>query len=279
MQHQLIDREGGYRLTDTVRLAATRYANSLERRSALIPLTLNRQIGAIATAWAGVFLLASVPKLLFPATPLHSLADMLAIGLPYLLIAFAPIAGYGIAAGSFPGGVLTAQPGMRLAIYGKWRRLSVLEARKLPTYGPAGFMASMLVGLLLNVVLRSFEFLLAVPALGNHAPDWGQALFHLMAADVVVMSFFYMVCFVMALRNVPYFPRMLLFTWALDIATQMIIARQLGGMANLPTGVASSLNSLLHGNITKVMISAFVWLPYLILSDRVNITYRLRLRD
>ncbi len=139
-------------------------------------------------------------------------------------------------------------------------------------------MASMLIGLLLNVVLRSFEFLIAVPALGSQAPGWGQALFQLMAADVAVMSFFYMVCFVMALRNVPLFPRMLIFTWSLDILAQLIIARQLGAMGDLPMPVAASLGSLLYGNIQKVLISIFVWLPYLMLSERVNVTYRHRRR-
>ena len=103
-------------------------------------------------------------------------------------------------------------------------------------------------------------------------------MFHLMAADVIVMSFFYMVCFVMALRSVPLFPRMLLFVWALDIAAQLIIAINIGAMADLPHFVAAPLQDLLHGNIQKVFISAFVWLPYLILSDRVNVTYRLRER-
>jgi hypothetical protein len=33
---------------------------------------------------------------------------------------------------------------------------------------------------------------------------------------------------------------------------------------------------LLQGNIKKVMISMVIWLPYLILSERVNLTYRSR---
>ena len=39
----------------------------------------------------------------------------------------------------------------------------------------------------------------------------------------------------------------------------------------------AALGSLLSGNVTKVLISAAIWLPYLILSERVNLTYRLRL--
>lgn len=265
-------------MADWAREGMIAYARRLEARSAGIPRTLNRKIGAIAAAWLIVFGLAGLLRLLFPAAPFAGMGDFLGTALPYLLIALAPIAGYRIAAGSFPNGVLTAQPDIRLSIYGKWRQLSVLDARSNPAFGPTGFMASLLIGLLLNVVLRSFEFLLAMPAVTGEAPAWSQAMFHLMAADVIVMSFFYMACFVMALRSVPLFPRMLLFVWALDIAAQLIIAGQIGSITDLPLSVAGPLQDLLYGNIQKVFISAFVWLPYLILSDRVNLTYRRRVR-
>jgi hypothetical protein len=263
-------------MADRLQQGMAAYAGRLQARSAAVPRTLNRKIGAIATAWLIVFGLASVLRLLFPASPFAGMGDFLATALPYLLIALAPIAGYRIAAGSFPDGVITAQPDIRLAIYGKWRRLSVLDARANPAFGPTGFMASLLIGLLLNVVLRSFEFLTAMPAVSGGAPAWSQALFHLMAADVVIMSFFYMICYVLALRSVPLFPRMLLFAWALDIAAQMFIANQIAAMPGLPLMVAEPLKDLLYGNIQKVFISMFVWLPYLILSERVNITYRQR---
>ena len=155
-------------------------------------------------------------------------------------------------------------------------RLDLLAAHDHPAFGPAGLMASLLIGLLLNVVLRSGEFLLAMPAVNAHAPGWAARLFALMATDVAVMSFFYTVCFVLALRKVPLFPRMLLFTWLLDATAQLIIARQIGLYADLPPAIAQNLGELLRGNVTKVMISMLVWLPYLILSERVNVTYRHR---
>ena len=137
-------------------------------------------------------------------------------------------------------------------------------------------MASLMIGLLINIVFRSFEFLLAIPAIDSHAPLWSRELFLFMAADVAVMSFFYMVCFVMALRTAPLFPRMLLLAWGLDICSQLMIAGHFGGIPDLPASVAAPLHLLLEGNIHKVLISAFVWLPYLILSERVNVTYRQR---
>ncbi|HKR91219.1 DUF2569 domain-containing protein [Novosphingobium sp.] len=261
-----------------IQSGANDYAAGISRRSIGISRTLNRRVAVIATAWAIVFLLGSIPRVIFAPVPVNDAADLAALALPYLLIAAAPLAGLCLAERSFPAGTLTAQPEIRLAFYGKWRRLSVTEARADPAFGPTGFMASLLIGLLLNVVVRSFEFLVAVPPLNGHAPPWGQALFHMMAADVIVMGFFYMVCFVLALRSVPYFPRMLLFAWGLDVVMQLLIAQQVAATAGLPAEVADALQTLLRGNIDKVLISATVWLPYLLLSDRVNITYRQRMR-
>lgn len=254
------------------------YVADLERRSVAIPRLLNRQIGAIAAAWLVVFALAIMPRLIAPATPVHSLRDLLPIGLTYMAVALAPIAGYGLAAASFPRGTKTAPLELRLSLYGRWQRLNIIDARSNPAFGPTGFMASMLVGLLLNVVMRTFEYLLAVPAMNHHAPGWAQMLSLVMTLDVAIMSFFYMVCFVLALRSVPWFPRMLVFAWVLDIAMQLIIARHIGTLPDLPHMVAQPLGNLLEGNIQKVLISAFVWVPYLVLSDRVNVTYRHRIR-
>ena len=254
-----------------------RYFASLQRRSVLIARFFEMRMGAVAAAWLAVFALACLPRVLFPATPVENLGEIAMLVLPYALIAAAPLAGFAIAAGSFPRGLLSAQPSLRLSFYGRWKKLGVLEARSNPAFGPAGFMASMLIGLLLNVVVRSFEFLLAMPAMGGDAPLWGNRLFVLMAGDVIVMSFFYMVCFVMALRSVPLFPRMLLFAWGIDVVIQLLIAKTIAATPGVPAMVAQPLHALLEGNITKVLISAFVWLPYLILSDRVNVTYRLRI--
>lgn len=262
----------------TIRSGMDQYAADLSRRSLAVSRTLSRRIAAITATWSLVFLLAGIPRVVFAPVPVHGLADLAALALPYLLIAAAPLAGLWLTECSFPAGTLTAQPDIRLAIYGQWQRLSVTEARANPVFGPAGFMASLLIGLLLNVVVRSFEFLAAVPPLNSHAPQWGQTLFHMMAADVITMGFFYMVCFVLALRSVPYFPRMLLFAWGLDVTMQLLIANEVAGTHGLPRGVASALQTLLSGNIDKVLISMAVWLPYLILSDRVNVTYRQRAR-
>jgi hypothetical protein len=254
------------------------YLENIAARSRAIARFFELRMSAVAVAWLVIVGLAILPRLLFPLTPVAGLGGAIRLMTPYVLIALAPIAGYLVASGSFPRGLIAGQPQIRFAIYGRWRALGVIEARQNPAYGPAGFMASLLVGLLLNVVVRTFEFLLSMPAMGGSAPLWGDRLFGLMAADVVIMSFFYMVCFVMALRTVPLFPRMLLFAWCVDVAMQLVIAGAIMATPGVPAMVSAPLHGLLQGNITKVLISAFVWLPYLILSDRVNVTYRRRVR-
>lgn len=252
------------------------YAQELQRRSVNAVQFFHGRMGVLALAWLAVFTPLALFKIAFAISPVHNFADLAMLVLPYLLIAIAPIAGYVVASGSFPYGLLCGQPAFRLAKFGKWQQLNLFEAQANPVFGPAGFMASLMIGMLINVVFRSFEFMLAVPAMNGHAPQWGQSLFLIMAADVIVMSFFYMVCFVMALRKIPLFPRMLLFAWALDIGMQLMIAEHISSIAGLPAIVVSPLRDLLEGNITKVLISAFVWLPYLLLSERVNVTYRSR---
>lgn len=256
--------------------AFVRYGQSLHERSCAAVRFLSHHMGALALAWCGIVALVGSAKVLTALSPIHGVSDLAALVLPYMLIALAPIIGYRIARASFPAGASSPQPSIRLAAIGKWRKLDFAEAQAHPEFGPTGFMASLLIGMLLNVVIRSFEFMLAVPAMNSHAPGWGQAIFHVMAADVIVMNFFYMVAFVMALRSVPLFPRMLLFAWVIDIALQTTIATQVSAYKDLPVAVAAPLNDLLQGNLTKVFISAAIWLPYLILSERVNVTYRRR---
>lgn len=232
----------------------------------------------LIVSWILVIVALGMAKVAFSPLPIRGVADLLAMCAPYLLVALAPIAGYRVAVGSFPRGMLSALPAICLCRYGRWRQLDVVSARQNPAFGPAGFMASLLAGILLNVPFRSIEFIVAVPAIGAGAPPWAHTLQIAMAADVVVMNFFYMVCFVMALRSVPLFPRMMLFAWIVDVSMQLIIAREVSAAPNLPPQVADALLDLLHGNITKVLISAAVWLPYLILSERVNVTFRQRVR-
>ncbi len=260
------------------RQGARQVSHWLHGRSRKLVAFLDMRMETLIAGWIGVTVLLGLARLAAAHAMLAGPLDALATLLPYLLIAFAPIAGYRLAAGSFPRGLLSAQPALRLCRYGAWRQLDPLAARQSQAWGPTGFMASLVAGILLNVPFRSFEFILAIPAIPPTAPDWAHSLMLAMTFDVVAMNFFYMVCFVMALRAVPLFPRMLIFAWLVDLGLQFAIARHVAAMPDLPASVAHALQALLHGNLEKVLISAFVWLPYLILSDRVNVTFRQRVR-
>jgi hypothetical protein len=226
--------------------------------------------------WLVVFTTAWSVRTAFALTPIRGPFDFAEIFLPYALAALAPTAGYRIAMAAFPGGVLSAQPGLRLARYGRWRAIGPLNARAPPAFGPYGFMTSLLIGMLLIVAIRSFEFLIAVPAMNHHAPEWGVRIFQIMAFDVLAMNFLYAVCFVMALRSIPLFPRMLLVVWIMDIFLQFTIMTTVTTINGLPSEVTNALKELIRGNVTKILISVAVWLPYLLLSERVNVTYRCR---
>lgn len=253
-------------------------AEHLGRRSRVIAGYLDIRMDRFISIWVIVMVLFGLAKVATAPLKPSSLGEWALFLLPYLIVALSPVAGYRIAAGSFPRGLLSAQPALRLAILGRWKSLDPVTARRHADFGVSGFMVSLLVGILLNVPVRTAEFLVAIPSVGASAPEWAQVLFLMMTMDLVVMNFFYMVCFVLALRSVPLFPRMMLFAWVIDIALQFAIAQKVASTPGLPDYVARSLQTLLTGNIDKVMISAALWLPYLLISDRVNVTFRCRSR-
>ena len=58
-----------------------------------------------------------------------------------------------------------------------------------------------------------------------------------------------------------------------------LFASVVASTAGLPQPVASALHTLLDGNVKKVMISVCLWLPYLLMSKRVNVTFRHRIEQ
>jgi len=85
-----------------------------------------------------------------------------------------------------------------------------------------------------------------------------------------------MIAFVAALRRVPLFPRLLVAIWMGDLTMQLVTAKLVVAAGPLPLDVATALEQMLTGNVKKVLISMGLWLPYLLLSKRVNVTYRHR---
>lgn len=224
-------------------------------------------------AWFLIAMLASALRIM--VSPLPAAPDLGTIT-PYILLVGAPLASMGLALTWFANGDSLPQPKTRLARVGKWRRMSPDEARGHALYGSSGIMVSLLIGMILNVPVRALEYLAAMPALAGSIPPWLSTLRFAMTFDVVLLTSLYTVAFVAALRRVPLFPRLLVAIWLIDISMQLFIAKATIAAGDLPLPVAGQLHDLLDGNVKKVLISIGLWLPYLILSERVNVTFRHR---
>jgi hypothetical protein len=248
----------------------------LNARSVALICRLEVDLRVLGLWWVAAAAFASGLRIAFGG---HDPAAVVPNLLSYTLLIMAPVVTVFLGVRWFPKGVLHAQPELRLSRFGRWRDVDAVAARALPLFGASGFMASLVIGILLNIPLRTMEFMTAIPALPAEAPLWFAVLRQLMLLDVVLMTSMYAFAAVLALRHVPSFPRFLLAAWGIDLLLQIGIARSMGALGDLPPAVAGSLSGLLEGNLKKVLISMAIWLPYLILSRRVNLTYRCRVPD
>ena len=244
-------------------------------RAIALRRSLEANLPALIRLWLCAAILASAIRIF--ASPAAAQGPDLALIAPYALLAAAPALSLLLALRWFADGGSLGQPRLRLARIGRWREVGLEEARRHPLYGADGFMVSLLIGMLLNVPLRALEYLAATPAMAGEFPPWLAVLRTMMTLDVVLMTSLYTVAFVAALRRVPCFTRLLAGIWALDLALQGLTARMVAAEPGLPDRVAAALEQLLTGNAWKVVISIAIWLPYLLLSERVNVTYRHRL--
>ena len=250
-----------------------RYRSRLNARASGMLLSLETGLDRIMQGWLLVAGLASVARIV--ASPVRGPLDAGTFA-PYFLLILVPFATMVLAMRWFAESDRLTQPVTRLARLGRWRDVSLLEARAHPLFGPGGIMVSLLLGILLNVPVRALEYLVSMPALSGPIPGWLSTLNFLMTLDVVLFASLYTVAFVAALRRVPLFPRLLVAIWIADITMQAVISKIVEGAPDLPTTVATGLHDLLQGNMQKVLISAVLWLPYLLFSKRVNVTYRHR---
>lgn len=252
-------------------LALRNISERLSARATAVLQGLENKHPQLLIGWLLLISSASLLRLLFSP---HFQLEATALT-PYLLLIFAPAVSFVLALRWFDQGNRLPQARRRLAAVGRWRAVPEDEARRHPLYGPSGIMVSLLVGMLLNLPVRAAEYLVTMPAISAGAPEWLATLHFMMTVDAVLLSSLYVVAFVAALRRVPLFPRLLLVIWLLDITMQLMIA-QAAFSTNLPDGVAEALHALLQGNIKKTLISVALWLPYLLLSVRVNVTFRNR---
>lgn len=247
----------------------------LHARSAAILLTMESRLDRIMLLWLALAACGSAARI--AASPQHgALPDLTTFG-PYLLMIFAPVASMLLALRWFRDGDRMAQPATRFARLGSWQAVPAAEAKSHPLYGTSGIMLSLLIGMLINVPVRGAEYLAAMPAISGPVPSWLATLHMLMTTDVVLLSSLYAIAFVAALRKAPAFPRLIAGIWLADLAMQLVTAQVVAQAPGLPPAVANALHSLLDGNVKKVLISVAIWLPYVLLSARVNVTYRHRI--
>lgn len=251
-------------------------SRALHRRTIVLVDRLERYHREILLFWTVLVSAACGLRLSFGPFDRLPLDLQIASALPYLLVVGAPVVSVLLAWNWFRRGDRLPQPSFRLARTGRWRPVSLADARSLPYFGVSGIMASLLLGLLIHVLVRTIEFLAAMPPLGAAPPGWFRTLYSLFLADCVLLTSLLAVAFVAALRRVPLFPRLLVAIWCIDIMMQVSTARVMAGVDDLPPPVAQALAQLLEGNLYKVLISAALWTPYLLLSKRVNLTFRLR---
>jgi hypothetical protein len=264
-----------------MRRIADRIAARLLKESRRIAGFLERHVPALLLVWAVLAIGGGLIRigLLFQAFPRLGLNDLRpGLVAPYLMIALAPALAYFLASRSYPKDRELRQPNQTLAKLGNWQNVTWDHARAAPGYGMQGLLVSLAAGMLFSMLMRMGTYFLALPALPPRAPAWATAVFDIMTFDLVFLSFMYMVCFTMALRAAPLFPRMLVLTWCYDLLMQLVIVRYVFSAGAVPGEIIGPFQQLLGGNIRKVLISVAIWLPYLIVSARVNLTFRNRIR-
>lgn len=244
------------------------------KRAVALRQSLEQRLGQVMLGWIAVAALVSAGRIaLAPnAGPLPTLGVIL----PYVLMVLAPVVSLALALHWFRNGEAMAQPSVRLSRIGRWRPVSLDEARGHRLFGADGLMVSLLLGILFNIPFRAMEYLGAMPVIGGDVPPWLAVLRFSMTADLVLMTSLYAVAFGAALRRAPIFPRLLLLVWMADLLMQVVIAQLVAAEPTLPANVGVALGTLLETNVKKLAISMALWLPYLILSKRVNVTYRRR---
>ncbi|MCY7271208.1 MAG: DUF2569 family protein [Sphingomonas bacterium] len=234
--------------------------------------------GGMSRIMLGWLLLACIAcALRIAVSPWRGAGPDLTTVLPYMLVIGAPIMSMALALRWFAGADRWGRPSLRLARFGQWRDVGAAEARGHKLYGTTGLMVPLLVGMLINVPLRTAEYLAAMPALTGAVPDWLRTLNLLMTLDVVLLSSLYVVAFVAGLRRLPSFPRLLAMVWIIDLSVQSLIAGVASLDPGLPVAVSTALDGLLRANVMKAVVSIALWLPYLLLSTRVNVTFRHRI--
>lgn len=244
------------------------------QRATALRSALEHNLHRLMLAWVMITGFASALRICF--SPVVGSSSSIGYVLPYILLVAAPAVSLMLALRWFADGEALSQPAFRLSRLGSWRSVEIAEARRHPLFGANGLMVSLLLGMLINIPFRAMEYFASMPALAGDVPAWLAVLRAMMTLDLVVMTSLYAITFAAALRHASVFPRLLLFVWSLDMIMQILTAQLVAAEPGLPAQVGHALGQLLETNVKKLAISVALWLPYLMLSKRVNVTYRLR---
>jgi len=152
-------------------------------------------------------------------------------------------------------------------------RIAPAAIARHPSYGAGGLMLSLLLALAATAILRGASFLTAIPAAGSQSSPWLDSLHGWLTADATIACSLYAVAFAAGLRRSAHFPALLASAWAIDLAMQLVMGSAAETMM-LPPAVGEAFARLLHGNLTRLLVSIAIWLPYLVMSERVAVTYR-----
>src|SRR5213596_2945160 len=140
-----------------------RLNETMRERSAALLLTIDQRLGRILQFWLLLAGFAAAARMAFAPHAEH-IANF-STGGSYLLVVLAPFVSTLLALRWFAHGDRQPQPLTRLARIGGWRPVPRQEAIRHPLYGASGIMASLLVGMMLNVPVRAAEYFAGMPPL------------------------------------------------------------------------------------------------------------------
>ena len=151
-----------------VAASLARRFDAFENRTRGVVENLSARIELLAVCWIVAITLLGSAKIAFAPVAPASLPGYAELVLVYGAIALAPVAAWRIASSAYPSDHRRRRLAFHISAIGEWKPLEPAAARQRTEYGPYGLAACLLIGMLLNVALRGFEFFLAVPAVHDH---------------------------------------------------------------------------------------------------------------
>ena len=113
--------------------------HKMRAKSASLLMSIEGGLPRIMTIWFALAITGCAIRIV--ASPLQVAPD-LSTFMPYMLLVGAPLVSMGLALMWFANGDRLPQPSTRLAVVGRWQKVSFEEASRHPLYGSSGIMVS-----------------------------------------------------------------------------------------------------------------------------------------